>query len=170
MLTLRCSSLLHAAALASQANENTCITACRPLGRLAISVHVIQGLEALVLQGAAVAAMLCALQQRASRAPPDPTGSGSDAEPWPPLRFAVLCSGFASPCPEHQRLLAAEALLQLPSLHIYGAQRHADRQARSHFGIAIAHSLFLLHTTDGQYKLASAARRRTQACLMSSYA
>ena len=93
-----------------------------------------------MLQGAAVAAVLCAQQQRASRALPDPMGSGSDAQPWPLLRFVVLCSGFASPCPEHQRLLAAEAPLRLPSLHIYGAQRHADRQARYRFGISRARS------------------------------
>ena len=80
-----------------------------------------------MLQGAAVAAVLCALQQRASLAPSELPG---DAEPWPPLRFAVMCSGFPSPCPEHQQLLAAEAPLRLPSLHIYGAQHRADRQAR----------------------------------------
>lgn len=115
--------------------------ACRSPGRSADSFTLFEGFRTSgsalpVLQGAAVAAVLCALQQQASRAPPDPTGSGSDAQPWPPLRFAVLCSGFASPCPKHQRLLAAEAPLQLPSLHIYGAQRHADRQARSRFGIS----------------------------------
>ncbi|KAK9843948.1 hypothetical protein WJX81_000209 [Elliptochloris bilobata] len=71
-------------------------------------------------QGAAVAAVLCALQQRAARA--------SGAEPWPRLRFAVLCSGFQSPRAEHMQLLAAEAPLRLPSLHIYGALHHAERQ------------------------------------------
>lgn len=121
------------AACASQANENLCIFAHAPFGRSTVFKQSDQDLS-LVLQGAAVAAVLCALQQQALRAPPDPTGPGSDAEPWPPLRFAVLCSGFTPLCPEHQRLLAAEAPLRLPSLHIYGAQRHADRQARSRFG------------------------------------
>ena len=121
-------------------------------------------------QGAAVAAVLCALQQQASRAPPDPTGSGSDAEPWPPLRFAVLCSGFASTCPEHQRLLAAEAPLWLPSLHIYGAQCHADRQARTRSGILQACAVYGSGPTASWHKLASAAWRRTHACPVFSFA
>lgn len=78
------------------------------------------------LQGAAVAAVLCALQQQSSRA----AAASSDEDAWPRLRFAVLCSGFASPCPEHGRLLRAQAPLQLPSLHIYGANHHVDRQVR----------------------------------------
>jgi len=79
-------------------------------------------------QGAAVAAVLCALQQqRAEYA----RGACAGARGcWPPLRMAVLCSGFPSPCAEHAEVLLAQAPLRLPSLHIYGGARDADRQVR----------------------------------------
>jgi hypothetical protein len=85
-------------------------------------------------QGAAAAAVLCALQQQGRQQgrrqqEQQQEGPGFDVgrptpeeedEP-PPLRFAVLLSGFPSPRPEHARLMAAAGRLQLPSLHMFAA-------------------------------------------------
>ena len=66
------------------------------------------------LQGASVAAVLCALQQQRHSS-------------W--LRFAILCSGSPSPLAEHRRLHANVGRISLPSLHVYGAGAgDGDRQ------------------------------------------
>lgn len=80
-------------------------------------------------QGAAVAAALVVQQQLGG-------SGGGGAGPSPAtgsLRFAILCSGYRSPLPEHRDLLAAAAAAggaRLPSLHIYGRRGGAggDRQ------------------------------------------
>ncbi|GIL76485.1 hypothetical protein Vretifemale_6158 [Volvox reticuliferus] len=97
-------------------------------------------------QGAAVAAVLCALQQqqqqrrrlqeRAALSIPaaaplqGPKGggqAGADADAGVTsdcdfgFRFAVLASGFPSPLPEHRELMAAVGPLELASLHVYGS-------------------------------------------------
>lgn len=85
-------------------------------------------------QGAAVAAVLAAQQ-----------GSGSAAPPPRGVRFAILCSGYRSPVPEHLRLLDAASAaggVALPSLHIYGAARgpsgQGDRQVSPDESAALA--------------------------------
>jgi len=110
----------------------TCINLSQPLCRARRLDAARPLLRAAPAQGAAVAAVLCALQQqqqqqRAAGARGACAGAGGC---WPPLRMAVLCSGFSSPCAEHAEVLRAQAPLRLPSLHIYGGARHADRQVR----------------------------------------
>ncbi|XP_019747473.1 esterase OVCA2 [Hippocampus comes] len=56
-------------------------------------------------QGAALVAMLCALQE-------------SQAEPDFGFRFAILVAGFRSACAEHLRFYSAP--LQMPSMHVFG--------------------------------------------------
>ncbi|GLI64783.1 hypothetical protein VaNZ11_008187 [Volvox africanus] len=103
-------------------------------------------------QGAAVAAVLCALQQRQQQwrqeraalsvpgaAPPQGPESGGQAEAHKGggimsdcdsgFRFAVLASGFPSPLPEHRELMAAVGPLELPSLHVYGSGAAAGGNA-----------------------------------------
>jgi len=77
-----------------------------------------------------VAAVLCALQQQQQRAEYARGACAGARGCWPLLRMAVLCSGFPSPCAEHAEVLRAQAPLRLPSLHIYGGARDADRQVR----------------------------------------
>lgn len=89
-------------------------------------------------QGAAVAAVLCAMQQQEleqeQQQCPERQGdedSATECESTgqqcgcghesPPFRFAVFCSGYASPSLEHKRLLDRTGLLALPTLHVYGA-------------------------------------------------
>ena len=80
-------------------------------------------------QGAAVAAVLCALLQEgagggglqlAGSTAADSSGSPDQLQP---LRFAILCSGYASPVPEHRELLGRcrqAGGIRLASLHIFG--------------------------------------------------
>ncbi len=77
-----------------------------------------------------MAAVLCALQQQQQRAEYARGACAGARGCWPLLRMAVLCSGFPSPCAEHAEVLRAQAPLRLPSLHIYGGARDADRQVR----------------------------------------
>ena len=83
-------------------------------------------------QGAAVAAVLAAQQwQQQTEKRLGQAGSGADscietaaAASPSQLQFAILCSGYRSPLPEHRQLLetaAAAGGVALPSLHIYGA-------------------------------------------------
>ncbi len=78
-------------------------------------------------QGAAVAAVLCALQQQQRqgqrRGDPDCTSSSTT---WG-FRFAILASGFPSSSPEHQCLLRQTGALRLPSLHVFGGGADEDR-------------------------------------------
>ena len=71
-------------------------------------------------QGAAVAAVLCAEQaQRAQQGDGGAAASGAA----PPLRFAIICSGYISASPGHEALLrrCREAGgVRLPSLHVFG--------------------------------------------------
>lgn len=64
-----------------------------------------------------MAAALCAHQQLCKGSTNGGSGLG-----WQPLRFAILCSGYASLAPEHQQLHAAAGDLALPSLHIFGSK------------------------------------------------
>lgn len=57
-------------------------------------------------QGAALVAMLCALQEQ-------------KLEPDFNFRFAVLVAGFRSACSEHQRFYEGPAMT-IPSLHVFG--------------------------------------------------
>ena len=70
-------------------------------------------------QGAAVAAALVAEQQLLGAAPPNCR---------PPLRFAILCSGYVSRAVEHQQLHAQAGTILLTSLHVYGVVQDQDRQ------------------------------------------
>lgn len=64
-------------------------------------------------QGASVAAALCML---------GPSSQGNNSVNF---NFVMLCSGFPSPVPLHQELMARGAGIACPSLHIFGEQ---DRQ------------------------------------------
>jgi predicted esterase len=102
-------------------------------------------------QGAAVAAVLCAMQQQEQqeqqqdKGPPPQTpaaaaaaaATGPPPPPHPPLRFAILLSGFPSPSPAHAALLAAAGPLRLPSLHVFGAAG-ADRAVAARLSEALA--------------------------------
>lgn len=57
-------------------------------------------------QGAALVAMLCALQEQ-------------KLEPDFNLRFAILVAGFCSACSQHQRFYEGPAIT-IPSLHVFG--------------------------------------------------
>jgi hypothetical protein len=106
--------------------------------RAALSAHApVDGLLGFS-QGAAVAAVLCAMQQAARGAAPGAAlGAALTADGGPPsnrsaagedfcLHFAVLLSGFPSPCPLHARLMAEAGPLQLPSLHVFGGSAAAE--------------------------------------------
>ena len=63
----------------------------------------------------------------------------------PPLRFAVLCSGYRSALPAHRALLDAAAVaggVALPSLHLCGAPAagpgKGDRQISPDESLALA--------------------------------
>ncbi|BDA43290.1 probable thiosulfate sulfurtransferase/rhodanese-like domain-containing protein at N-terminal half [Coccomyxa sp. Obi] len=88
-------------------------------------------------QGASVATALCAHQQLCQG---DPVGPG-----WQPLRFAILCSGYVSPAPEHQQLHAAAGSISLPSLHVFGTKTDA---ASSCGGVSAAESRALADCFD----------------------
>ena len=76
------------------------------------------------VQGAAIAAAVCGLQQaEASRTPASFGGGSQDSC----LRFVICCSGYPSPVAEHKQLQESADAIQLPSLHIYGA-KDEDRQ------------------------------------------
>ena len=84
----------------------------------------LQGQQALTVllwaQGAAVAAALLAEQQANLAQQKHPC--------CPPLRFAVLCSGYVSPAAQHRRLHAQRSPIMLPSLHVYSIEQEQDRQ------------------------------------------
>ena len=103
-------------------------------------------------QGASVAAALVALQQLRGDSGGGGNGSGeriqgvglggdapsaaaaaaaAAAAHSTPLSFAILVSGFPSPCPEHQALLAAAGQLRVPSLHVFGGDGARDRSVAS---------------------------------------
>ncbi len=69
-------------------------------------------------QGAGIAALLCAHQQQQQHDVP----SSAAAAPLPPLRFAILVSGYVPPGAEAQRLLSQAGALRVPSLHIYSTR------------------------------------------------
>ena len=75
-------------------------------------------------QGAAVAAALCAEQQRQQ------LSACTDAVPS--LRFAILCSGYPSAAAEHRALHAEIGLLQLPTLHVFGAHAAQHQTTTGH--------------------------------------
>ena len=71
------------------------------------------------VQGAAIAAAVCGIQQaKASRTPARCGGGSQDSC----LRFVICCSGYPSPVAEHQQLQESADTIQLPSLHIYGVK------------------------------------------------
>lgn len=75
------------------------------------------------VQGAAIAAAVCASQQTTGRAGQPQERCSQDGC----LRFAVCCSGYPSPVQEHRQQQKTLHSLRLPSLHIYGG-RDEDRQ------------------------------------------
>jgi hypothetical protein len=87
------------------------------------------------MQGASIAAVLCAMQQQHERGQPQ-------------LRFAILCSGYPSPVAEHRRLHADVGPISLPSLHVYGAARedrqvgmHESEALQDHFDVVSRHTI-----------------------------
>eukprot|EP00877_Chromochloris_zofingiensis_P013685 jgi/Chrzof1/8570/Cz03g15300.t1 len=87
-------------------------------------------------QGAAVASVLCALQQQQqgqqasaqqSCLQVEPAGTAASEQVTLTFRFAILASGFLSPAEAHQQLMDDQMPLQLPSLHIFGGSG-SDRQ------------------------------------------
>jgi hypothetical protein len=62
-----------------------------------------------------MAAVLCAQQQQQQQG-------------VAPLRFAILASGYPSPCPAHQQLAQASGPITLPSLHLFGGEEGGDAQ------------------------------------------
>ena len=86
-----------------------------------------------MVQGASVAAAVCALQQVKM-------GTAGDSELDPThgrLRFAICCSGYPSPVLEHQQLQESVGSIELPSLHVYGVSNE-DRQISAHESRALA--------------------------------
>ena len=84
-------------------------------------------------QGASVAAVVCALEQAKM-------GTAEDARRIPThgrLRFAICCSGYPSPVPEHQQLQQSIGSVELPSLHVYGVSNE-DRQVSAQESRALA--------------------------------
>jgi hypothetical protein len=77
-------------------------------------------------QGAAIAAALCVLQQLGLQELTDHDSdmgcvrSGQQGLVKSRFKFAILASGFLSPCPEHAEALQHVGLLQMPSFHIFG--------------------------------------------------
>lgn len=76
------------------------------------------------MQGAAIAAAVCAIQQsETSREANAQQHCSRDI----PLHFAICCSGYPSAVQEHQELQKSIGSIRLPSLHVYGAKGE-DRQ------------------------------------------
>ena len=100
------------------------------------------------MQGAAIAAVLCAQQQQEQQQQrqqqqqqqqqgeeQQQMGQHSEHQAGQPLpvitpglnlRFAILASGFPSPAPQHTQLLQQAGVLTTPSLHIYSSKVAPD--------------------------------------------
>ena len=76
------------------------------------------------VQGAAIAAAVCALQQSETS---EEAHARQHCSRESPLHFAICCSGYPSAVQEHQELQKYIGSIRLPSLHIYGAKGE-DRQ------------------------------------------
>ncbi len=76
-------------------------------------------------QGAAVAAAFCAQQQQHQQLL-------ACTNATPSLRFAILCSGYPSAAAEHRVVHAEVGLLQLPTLHVFGAQAAQSQTTAGH--------------------------------------
>ena len=86
-----------------------------------------------MVQGASIAAAVCALQQ----AEMGTAVHGEKAPTHGRLRFAICCSGYPSPVPEHQQLLDSIGSIGLPSLHVYGVS-NKDHQVSAQESWALA--------------------------------
>ena len=98
--------------------------------------HFAEGLYScgVMMQGASIAAAVCALQQAKM-------GVAEDADSHSPthgrLRFVICCSGYPSPVLEHQQLQESISSIQLPSLHVHGVSNE-DRQVSAQESRALA--------------------------------
>jgi Serine hydrolase (FSH1) len=101
-----------------------------------------------------VAAAVCALQQEAlSTSESTSLALPSARLDWKPLKFAILCSGYPSPLPEHAGLLRRIGRINLPSLHISGSDDR-DRQMSKENACSLAdwftsEGRFVLHHEGG---------------------
>lgn len=80
-------------------------------------------------QGCAAAAAMCALQQEMMSCNSETSVRPMPA--WQPLKFALLCSGYPSPVPEHVNLLERITKIQMPSLHISGSDERDSQMSKA---------------------------------------
>lgn len=93
-------------------------------------------------QGAAVAAVFVIQQWRQQQQQHAVQSQASQAAPGaqPPLRFAILCSGYRSAVREHQQLLADAAAAggcPIPSLHVFGKTGKSILSCLQMHGVAL---------------------------------
>ncbi len=87
-----------------------------------------------------MAAAVCAIQQKeldAAVAEGPLDKERVSPLPWHPLRFAILCSGYPSPVPEHKQLLEDTGHIRMPSFHTIGSEA-LDHQISPEEGLGLA--------------------------------
>ncbi|XP_023673782.1 esterase OVCA2 [Paramormyrops kingsleyae] len=97
-------------------------------------------------QGAALVAMLCALQEQGK-------------EPQFKFRFAILVAGFRSACAQHGKLYEAPAL-SLPSLHVFGQTDRVIPEAKSQALLSRFNCPQVLTHPGGHFVPAASAHRQ----------
>ncbi|XP_051903021.1 esterase OVCA2 [Hippocampus zosterae] len=97
-------------------------------------------------QGAALVAMLCALQE-------------SRAEPDFGFRFAILVAGFRSACAEHLRFYSAP--LRMPSMHVFGLADGVIPADMSRDLLPVFRDPHVLTHPGGHFVPAASAHRQT---------
>ncbi|KAJ7997399.1 hypothetical protein DPEC_G00228580 [Dallia pectoralis] len=98
-------------------------------------------------QGAAVVAMLCALQEH-------------NKEPQFQFRFAILVAGFRSACTEHQLFYNASTPLVIPSLHVFGLEDQVIPDELSRELLPMFHEPQVLTHPGGHFVPAASAHRQ----------
>ncbi|XP_054611034.1 esterase OVCA2 [Dunckerocampus dactyliophorus] len=97
-------------------------------------------------QGAALVAMLCALQEQ-------------NAEPDFHFRFAVLVAAFCSACTQHHKFYSAP--VQMPSLHVFGLEDRVIPDSMSRELLPCFRDPHILTHPGGHFVPAASAHRQT---------
>ncbi|XP_037126218.1 esterase OVCA2 [Syngnathus acus] len=97
-------------------------------------------------QGAALVAMLCALQE-------------SNAEPDFAFRFAILVAAFRSACAQHLGFYSSP--LQMPSMHVFGLEDGVIPADMSRDLLSVFREPYVLTHTGGHFVPAASAHKQS---------
>ncbi|XP_016394594.1 ovarian cancer-associated gene 2 protein homolog [Sinocyclocheilus rhinocerous] len=98
-------------------------------------------------QGAALVAMLCALQEQ-------------KLQPAFNFRFAILVAGFRSVCSQHRRVYEVPAIT-IPSLHVFGQEDRVIPEEMSRDLLPAFDGAQILIHPDGHFVPAASSHRQT---------